>query len=453
MNSQDTGLTIDLDKVLGAGPAPQAPVTDAIGKQVAALEDVPSGTPLVMDCRSMLDASTRAAVEAKAKELYPLLRDDDVQMGEFGNEAVAHVNTLVGKMLDDLGGAANVPELTKVTNDLDDRLRGFTRKYGDDSSIADARNAYEKSKGTIMDFVNKFRNMLHMLLKDAKGLQAYLDSLKAELIDRKGELRANVERCNVLYASNEEAIKALVVHIAIMEALQDEARAQIDAIVLDDTDPNVREKREERDRLVAWESMLEVRTGEFKQRLFVAWGTAPQIRNIRAISWGLDQRLGMLINLTIPVFELTVVQWAMALQAQDAVKTQEAVASATQDALNAWANASGQLIPQAAKAIQAPSMDPSAIVAVAQSLQEQAEGFVSAYQEGRVRRAELEATMMKAAAVIASSQDKAANAVAEIVAAGKATEDRLAIEASKPSVALPAVIMDNASKVLVTPDA
>ena len=52
-----------------------------------------------------------------------------------------------------------------------------------------------------------------------------------------------------------------------------------------------------------------MRTGEFKQRLFVAWATSPQVRNIRTISYGLGQRLGLLITLTIPVFKLTVVQW------------------------------------------------------------------------------------------------------------------------------------------------
>jgi len=231
-----------------------------------------------------------------------------------------------------------------------------------------------------------------------------------------------------------------------MECMWDEAEAAKSAIVIDDADPQVRERREERDRLVAWIGQLEVRTGEFKQRLFVAWATSPQIRNIRSISWGLAQRLGLLVNLTIPVFELTVVQWAMALQASQAADTAEAVQETNQHALEAWAQASGALVPAAAKVIQAPSMDPSAIVAIAQSLQEQADGFVEAYKEGREKRAAMEAAMMRAAQAIALSQDKAADAIAQLVTDAKATDASVTGTIDVP--ALPAIVTDNRAVVL-----
>jgi uncharacterized protein YaaN involved in tellurite resistance len=446
------GVSIDIDRVLGLEPEPASPITaavsDALDREPDTTAVLPSsGSPLAMVCRDMLDAPTRAAVEAKAKELVPTLYGDDNALGTFGNEAVEEINRLVRSMLTDLGKAADVPELTALTNELDDRLRGFTRKYGDDAAIRDARETYEGLKGRITDFFNKFRNMLHMLLKDAKGLEEYLDSLKADLIEKQGELRVNVARCNEIYSSNETAIRNLVVYIAIMECLWDEANAAKDAIVIDEADPQVREKREERDRLVGWIGQLEVRTGEFKQRLFVAWATAPQIRNIRSISWGLAQRLGLLVNLTIPVFELTVVQWAMALQANEAAETAQAVQDTNQRAMEAWAQASGQLVPAAAKVVQAPSMDPSAIVAVAQSLQEQAEGFVTAYREGREKRARMEDAMMRAAQVIALSQDKAAAAIADLVDEARATQ---AAGTGSLQLALPAVVTDNKDEVLGT---
>jgi uncharacterized protein YaaN involved in tellurite resistance len=238
----------------------------------------------------------------------------------------------------------------------------------------------------------------------------------------------------------------MVVYIALMECMWDEAEAAKNAIVIDDADPQVRERREERDRLVSWIGQLEVRTGEFKQRLFVAWATSPQIRNIRSISWGLAQRLGLLVNLTIPVFELTVVQWAMALQASQAADTAEAVAETNQHALEAWAQASGALVPAAAKVIQAPSMDPSAIVAIAQSLQQQADGFVAAYKEGREKRAAMEAAMMRAAQAIALSQDKAADAISALVTEAKATDASITSTIDVP--ALPAIVTDNRAVVL-----
>jgi uncharacterized protein YaaN involved in tellurite resistance len=448
MTSSTSGVSIDIDRVLGLEPEPAAPITDAVATALdTQASTVATSGPTAMVCRDMLDDNTRAAVEAKAHELFPTLYADDNALGTFGNESVEAINALVKGMLGDLGKAADIPELTELTNQLDDKLRGFTRKYGDDAKISEARDAYTALRGRILDFFNKYRNMLHMLLKDAKGIEVYLDTLKADLIEKQGELRLNVARCNEIYASNETAIKNLVVYIAIMECVWDEADAARRAIVIDESDPLVREKREERDRLVQWMSQLEVRTGEFKQRLFVAWATSPQIRNIRSISWGLAQRLGLLVNLTIPVFELTVVQWAMALQANEAAETTEAVQQANQNAMEAWAQASGALVPAAAKVVQAPSMDPSAIVAIAKSLQEQAEGFVTAYAEGREKRAQMETAMMRAAQVIALSQDQAADAIAQLVEDAKAADAVLALPAA-PAVALPAVVTDNRAEVM-----
>jgi len=442
-----SGISIDIDQVLQLPAEPQTPTTDAVSRALdTSTPTLAVSGPTAMVCRDMLDAPTRAAVETKAKQLFPVLYADDNALGVFGNEAVEAINSLVSGMLSDLGSAADVPELTALTNELDDKLRGFTKKYGSDANIAEAREAYASLRGKILDFFNKFRNMLEMLLKDAKGLQKYLDSLKADLIEKQGELRLNVARCNEIYSSNETAIRNMVVYIALMECMWDEAEAAKSAIVIDDADPQVRERREERDRLVAWIGQLEVRTGEFKQRLFVAWATSPQIRNIRSISWGLAQRLGLLVNLTIPVFELTVVQWAMALQASQAADTAEAVQETNQHALEAWAQASGALVPAAAKVIQAPSMDPSAIVAIAQSLQEQADGFVEAYKEGREKRAAMEAAMMRAAQAIALSQDKAADAIAQLVTDAKATDASVTGTIDVP--ALPAIVTDNRAVVL-----
>ena len=441
------GISIDIDHVLGLPAEPPSPTTDAVTHALdTATPTLAVSGPTAMVCRDMLDAPTRAAVEAKAKQLFPVLYADDNALGVFGNESVEAINALVSNMLGDLGRAADVPELTALTNELDDKLRGFTNKYGSDQAIAEARASYTNLRGKIMDFFNKFRNMLEMLLKDAKGLEKYLDSLKADLIEKQGELRLNVARCNEIYAANETAIRNMIVYIALMECIWDEANAAKDAIVIDDSDPQVRDKREQRDRLVAWIGQLEVRTGEFKQRLFVAWATSPQIRNIRSISWGLAQRLGLLVNLTIPVFELTVVQWAMAMQASQAADTAQAVQETNQHALEAWAQASGALVPAAAKVIQAPSMDPSAIVAIAQSLQDQTEGFVQAYKEGREKRAAMEAAMMRAAQAIAMSQDKAADAIADLVAQAKVTDSELQTPVAVPP--LPDVVLANRATVL-----
>ena len=124
------------------------------------------------------------------------------------------------------------------------------------------------------------------------------------------------------------------------------------------------------------------RIGEFKQRLFVAWATAPQIRNIRMVSFGLGQRLALLITLTIPVFELTVVEWVTVQQAAKAAEAQEAVSDATNTALQGYAAMTAETIPEIAKTIQTPSLSPETITLVAQSISDQLKGITDAVQYG-----------------------------------------------------------------------
>ena len=89
-------------------------------------------------------------------------------------------------------------------------------------------------RGKALAFFAKYRDMLHMLLKDAKGLEAFLDSLSAQIIDRQGQLALNVEMCNELLLENERAISKLTGVISVMEVLRDEAEKAMDAIVVDD---------------------------------------------------------------------------------------------------------------------------------------------------------------------------------------------------------------------------
>ena len=84
-----------------------------------------------------------------------------------------------------------------------------------------------------------------------------------------------------------------------------------------------------------------MRINEYQQRLFVAWSTSPQVRNIRTLNYGLGQRLALLVNLTIPTMKLTIAQWGLLLQANQAAQMQQAVADGANEVLSAYASAAG----------------------------------------------------------------------------------------------------------------
>lgn len=467
------GLGLDIDAALGekvdtkAGlaPLPESPVTTELALQTdKALEvladkaksagvTVPAGpstvvpqTAPLLSCRGLLNEESRAKVRAYAEKQLPGLLNDPNRLGDFGREAVDPLNALAGKMLDQAGRAANIPELVTITNQLDDRIRGLTNKY-DRGALADSRKTYEELKGKVLGFFHKFKNMLEMLLKDAKGVQAYLDSLEATLEDYRHQLRHNVAMCNQLYTANEDAIGKLVVVIAAMEEVRDLAAAHAESIQLEGDAATVRVKREQRERVVEFIQALDVRIGEFQQRLFVAWATSPQIRNIRAISYGLGQRLALLQLLTIPVFKLTIVQWVALQQAAEAGKVTGAVSEANEAALRAFANAGAELVPQVAEQIQRPSTSPETILVLAESLATQAKGIALAYEYGIKARAEVSARIVAGAHLIAQAEDAKAEQVLELVRQASQASD-LTVDTADDQ--LPDFVLENADSVLST---
>ena len=441
-----TGLDIDIDAAVGLKPEPATPTTTALAQKADLVAT--SGTQALV-CKDLLSADSLAKATAYAQQELPVLIADPNQLAKLGSEAVEGVNDLAARMLHEAGRAANIPELTKLTNELDDKIRSFTSKYSTADSSAQvqkARDTYESMKGKVLVFFAKYRDILHMLLKDAKGLEAYLDSLTAQITDRQGQLSLNVEMCNELLSENEQAIGRLTGVIAIMEIIRDEAQKAMDAIQVDagDTSPDARAKREQKDTIATLIQQLDVRIGEFKQRLYVAWATSPQVRNIRTISYGLGQRLGLLITLTIPVFKLTVVEWVAVQQADKAAQLGEAVAETNEQALDAFAQASGEIMPRVAQALQTPSMSPESILLIADSLSQQAKGFEDAYRYGIAQRARVEDAIMKGAQAIAASQDQQAKVIGDLI---HGAEQPLQLP---PPPALPDVVTQNASEALAS---
>lgn len=421
----DDALTTKVDQAAGLQPEPATPTSTALAIKADAViaagatAVVPqSGQRETFMCRDMLDEGMRTRAEQIARQQYPKLLADPVALGDFGNGAVDGINQMARRMLAEAGRAANIPELTAITRNLDSTMRSFTRKY-DKKSVTKNRDQYDQVKGKVLEFFNKYKDMLHELLRDARGIQAFLDGLTADLIQQRHQLSLNVELCNELYAENEASINKLIAVIAVMEYVRDVAE-EAAAAIHPEGQPNARELREERDAIVEFIQAMDVRIGEFKQRLFVAWATGPQIRKIRAISYGLGQRLALLVNLTIPVFRLTVVQWVALEQAVRAGQTAEAVGNATDTALTAWANASSELVPQVAKQIQTPSMRPETITLIADSLAKQAQGIEEAFRFGTQARGEVNAAIVRATNTMDQTSDRhAANMLALVAEARK----------------------------------
>ena len=307
-----------------------------------------------------------------------------------------------------------IPELTSIMNEINDRMRAFRRNY-DPSLNREVRETFDKFADAVKGIFRRGRDIVEMLFEEARSVDQQLDRISGQLATKQHELRRNVVLCDELYQANEASIAQLVGAIAVMEAVLDEAAKAQAAIVVEPSAPDGRAKQEERARITEFMTAMQTRINEFQQRLFVAWSTSPQIRNIRALHYGLGQRLALMVNLTIPTMKLTIAQWGLLLEAQQAAGMQKAVAEGANEVLSAYAAASGQTVGEISRTMQTPTLDPQTILDVAESLDQQATGLEDAVRYGESARQEVVAAILVAQSSIARTSADLDKTVAELV--------------------------------------
>jgi uncharacterized protein YaaN involved in tellurite resistance len=160
------------------------------------------------------------------------------------------------------------------------------------------------------------------------------------------------------------------------------------------------------------------------------------------VSFGLGQRLALLITLTIPVFELTVVEWVTVQQAARAADAQLAVSEATETAMEGFAEATAEAIPQIARTIQTPSLSPETITLVAQSISDQLKGITDAVQYGIDARKNVDTAIVNASELLAKASDDESAKILQLVADAEKPPEQAALPA------LPAAVVEKAPELL-----
>ncbi|MFF5171514.1 toxic anion resistance protein [Micromonospora sp. NPDC000089] len=428
------GLQIDFGTIVGGQADPPAGAADSAITTALAT----GAEPATFACRDLLTPAQLEQARQAARQLYPTMLTNTEALASFGNQALDQVNAQVSRIFREVG-RVDIPELTSIMHEINDRMRGFRRKY--DPSDPKVRETFTKFSDAVRGLFRKGRDLLEMLFEEARSVEQQLDRVAGQLSDKQRELRRNVVLCDELYKANEAAIGQLVGAIAVMELVRDEALAEAKSIEITPGAPDERDRRERLSVVTEFIQALEVRINEFQQRLFVAWSTSPQVRNIRTLNYGLGQRLALLINLTIPTMKLTIAQWALLLQANQAADMQKAVADGANDVLSAYASASKTAVPQIARVIQTPTVRPETILEVAESIDAQARGIEDAVRYGQQARAEVVGAIVTANRSMSESSERLSRTVVELVTRAKAP---LALPAGPQ---LPASILDQAPAV------
>ncbi|GAA3296289.1 toxic anion resistance protein [Dactylosporangium vinaceum] len=406
------GLQIDFGTIVGGPPEPAAGSADSAISNALVL----SAEPRALVCKDLLSPGQLAQAQAAAKQLYPVMLANTDQLAAFGTSAIDGVNAQVTRIFREVG-RVNIPELTGIMHELNDRMRNFRRKY--DPSDPKVRETFNKFSDSIKGLFRKGRDLLEMLFEEAKTVEQQLDKVAGQLSDKQLQLKRNVVLCDELYKANEAAIGQLVGAIAVMELVRDVALDDANSIKITPGAPDERDLQERLSLITEFIQALEVRINEFQQRLFVAWSTSPQVRNIRTLNYGLGQRLALLMNLTIPTMKLTIAQWALMMQANQAADMQQAVADGANDVLSAYAQASKTAVPQIARVIQTPTIRPETILEVADSIDAQARGIEEAVKYGQQKRAEVVTAIVTANESMSQTSQRLSRTVIELVTRAK----------------------------------
>lgn len=438
--TQSNELQIDFTAITG-GPAEPAPgaVDTALTKAVVA--GATAGEERRLICADLLTPAQREQASGLARQLYPAMLANTDQLASFGSGAIEQVNTQVSRIFREVG-PVKIPELTAIMHEINDRMRTFRHKY--DPKDPKVRETFDKFMDAIKGIFAKGRDMVEMLFEEARTVEQQLDRIAGTLADKQQQLKRNVVLCDELYKANEAAIGQLIGAIAVMELIRDLSVAEARATVINPSDVDRRDKEEHLARVTEFIQAIEVRINEYQQRLFVAWSTSPQVRNIRTLNYGLGQRLALLTSLTIPTMKLTIAQWGLLLQANQAAQMQEAVADGANEVLSAYASASGRAVPGIARMIQTPTIRPETIMEVAESIDAQAKGIEDAVRYGEQRRAEVVSAIVTAQESMSQSSQRLSRTVVELVAKA---QQPLELPAGP---AIPASVLEHAPQLMPT---
>jgi uncharacterized protein YaaN involved in tellurite resistance len=373
-------------------------------------------------CRAEFTENQLVEVRKHSKNLLTSFKEDRSKLSRFGDGSLTALNNVVDQLLKEQG-KLRIPEVERITKEMSKTVANFRKKYKNaDPKMTQALERFADSIAGIFAAGQSFFGGLYI---DSQSAVKRLDGVAGKLEEHQTILERNVYFCDEIYDKNSVGVVTLIGTVAIMEQLLEDMHA--DAVLVkneldafDQSDGTAkRKKQEELDLLIEMIEELATRRSEFVQRLYIGYTTAKQIRNLRKVSNSMNQRIHLLLELTIPVMKLTIGQWGMQVQAKGAMQAGQAVIDATNDALVEYAESSATSVKEIALFTQKPTLLPATIIALAESVVAQNEGLLAAAKEGYRLRAELDDTMVKYVRIMSNSQKNYEAEVIEMVTQAK----------------------------------
>lgn len=391
-----SGFNFDIDQIANNSLSTKDKTTEII-------QATPAGDTTKVSFLAQLTPEQQTGIRAKAPQLVDNFLTNQNALLDFGKEAVEEVNATVNHILSEQK-KIEIPQVDELLANTNRELNGFVAKYKDISTTAEL----EKKPGFFQRLFKQTKNDLQEFYFDSQTIEKKMDSMAASVVKQEEVLSRNIVSAELLIENNTKSIENLVGVIAFIEATGQEAaqraKAEQERLAgLLPTTVDYQVASEKLARVTEVANILEQQHSEYMSRLYVAWTTTPQMRNLVKVSSDMKQRLGMLRRNTIPTMKLSIAQLGILQQSIKSSQTADAIVNANNAALQMLADTSKEVIPMMERTAQNPTLSVASVTKLAESLVAQNNGIIAAIDEGRQKRRELEAAIVRSAETINDS--------------------------------------------------
>ncbi len=391
-----SGFNFDIDQIASNSLNVKDKTTEII-------QATPAGDSQKVSFLAQLTPEQQTGIRAKAPQLVDNFLANQNALLDFGKEAVEEVNATVNHILSEQK-KIEIPQVDELLANTNRELNGFVAKYKDISTSVEL----EKKPGFFQRLFKQAKNDLQEFYFDSQTIEKKMDSMAASVVKQEEVLSRNIVSAELLIENNTKSIENLVGVIAFIEATGQEAaerakQAQEQIANLAPTTVEYQVASEKLARVTEVANILEQQHSEYMSRLYVAWTTTPQMRNLVKVSSDMKQRLGMLRRNTIPTMKLSIAQLGILQQSIKSSQTADAIVNANNAALQMLADTSKEAIPMMERIAQNPTLSVVSVTKLAESLVAQNNGIIAAIDEGRQKRRELEAAIVRSAETINDS--------------------------------------------------
>ncbi|HEQ9908930.1 toxic anion resistance protein [Streptococcus pyogenes] len=408
-------FNFDIDQIADNAVVKTDKTTDIIS-------DLPTDTNGQISFFEKLSADQQTAITAKAPALVDTFLADQNALLDFGQSAVEGVNATVNHILAEQK-KLQIPQVDDLLKSTNRELNGFIAKYKDATPVD-----LDKKPNFLQKLFKQSRDTLQEFYFDSQNIEQKMDSMAAAIVKQEDTLARNIVSAELLIEDNTKSIEHLVGVIAFIEASQKEASQRAAALqkdlkTKDSATPDYQIKADLLARTTEVINTLEQQHTEYLSRLYVAWATTPQMRNLVKVSSDMRQKLGMLRRNTIPTMKLSIAQLGMMQQSVKSGMTADAIINANNAALQMLAETSKEAIPALEQSAQNPTLSMKSVTSLAESLVAQNNGIIAAIDHGRKERAQLESAIIRSAETINDSVKlRDQNIVQALLSEGKETQ-------------------------------